>query len=142
MRGKKIELDEKSHYGGIIKNGRFSYPYILLVKFIITIESTSFWESNYKDYQYDLFIKIRGFKEDILTPIGYRKISKILNDEGVLTPEGHPFSPSHVFGIYKKGLVRLERVHRPDVILVTPPVVEVFKTIDGLFDKFNQKELL
>ena len=128
--------------GGIIKIGRFSYPYLLLVKFNITIESTSFWESNYMDSQFDLFEKIRGYKEDILTPIGYRKISKILNDEGVLTPEGQPFSPSHVFGIYKKGLVRLERVHRPDVILVTPPVVEVFKTIYELFNKFNQKELL
>jgi hypothetical protein len=142
VRGKKIELDEKHHYGGIIKVGRFSYPYILLVKFNITVESTSFWESNYKDSQVDLFEKIRGYKEDILTPIGYRKISKIFNDEGVLTPEGHPFSPSHVFGIYKKGLIRLERIIRPDVILVTPPVVEVFKTIYELFNKFNQKELL
>lgn len=73
--------------------------------------------------------------------MGYRKISKILNEEGVLTPEGHPFSPPHVFGIYKKGLIRLERVVRPDIILVSPPIIEVFKTIEELFNKFNQLTL-
>ena len=97
-------------------------------------------ESNYKDYQVDLFDKIRDYKDNILTPIGYRNISKILNEEGVLTPEGHPFSPPHVFGIYKKGIIRLERVGRPDVILVSQPVVEVFKTIEELFNKYNQPE--
>ena len=139
MRGKKIEPNELFRYCGIIEEGRFSYPYILLVKFVISIESTSFWESNYNETQQDLFNRIRGFKEDILTPIGYRKISKILNDEGVLTPEGHPFSPPHVFGIYKKGKIRLERVNRIDSIIVSPPIVQVFRTINSLFESYNSE---
>jgi hypothetical protein len=86
-----------------------------------------------------LFEKIRGYKENILTPIGYRKISKILNDEGVLTPEGHPFSPPHVFGIYKKGKVRMERVNRKDIVIVSQPIVEVFKTIESMFESYNRE---
>lgn len=139
MRGKKNGLCGTFYHGGIKETGHFSYPYILLVKFNITIESTSFWESNYKDSQVDLFEKIRGYKENILTPIGYRKISKILNDEGVLTPEGHPFSPPHVFGIYKKGKVRMERVNRKDIVIVSQPIVEVFKTIESMFESYNRE---
>lgn len=86
-----------------------------------------------------MFEKIRGYKENILTPIGYRKISKILNDEGVLTPEGHPFSPPHVFGIYKKGKVRMERVNRKDIVIVSQPIVEVFKTIESMFESYNRE---
>ena len=85
-----------------------------------------------------MFEKIRGYKENILTPIGYRKISKILNDEGVLTPEGHPFSPPHVFGIYKKGKVRMERVNRKDIVIVSQPIVEVFKTVESMFESYNR----
>jgi hypothetical protein len=85
-----------------------------------------------------LFNKISSLKDNILTPIGYRKISKILNDEGILTPEGHPFSPPHVFGIYKKGNIRLERINRKDIVIVTEPIVEVFKSIESLFEKYNR----
>jgi hypothetical protein len=62
-----------------------------------------------------------------------------LNDEGVLTPEGHPFSPPHVFGIYKKGKVRMERVNRKDIIIVSQPIVEVFKTIESMFESYNRE---
>jgi len=48
-------------------------------------------------------------KEKNLTPVGYRKISKIFNDEGLLTPRKTPFTPSKVFWIYKKGKIREER---------------------------------
>jgi hypothetical protein len=58
MRGKKNDLSGIICHGGIKETSHFSYPYILLVKFNITIESTSFWESNYKDSQVDLFEKI------------------------------------------------------------------------------------
>jgi hypothetical protein len=39
-------------------------------------------------------------------------------------------------------MIRLERVVRPDVILVSPPSIEVFYTIEELFNKFNQFESL
>jgi hypothetical protein len=127
------------YHSGIKEKVQFSYPYILLVKFSILIETTSFWESNYNDSQIDLYTKIKGFKEDILTPIGYRKISKILNEEGILTPNGNLFTPSHVFGIYQKGNIRMERVTRKDVIIVSQPIVEVFNTIESLFETYNRE---
>jgi len=72
-----------------------------------------------------LFDRIRGHKEHFLTPIGYRKISQILNGEGLKTPRGSVFKNNHVHSIYKKGLIREERINREDVVVVTPPIVEV-----------------
>jgi len=86
------------------------------------------WESNYTPYQVQLFDKIRGLKEDILTPVGYGIISKILNEEGYLTTVGKRFTNSHVFSIYQKGLRRLERVNRPDLIEVNSFELEGFKS--------------
>ncbi len=60
---------------------------------------------NIKKY---LFDKIRGYKEHFLTPIGYRKISQILNEKGLKTPRGSVFKNNHVYSIYKKGLIREE----------------------------------
>jgi hypothetical protein len=62
-----------------------------------------------------LFDRIRGYKEDFLTPIGYRKISQILNREGLKTPRGSMFKNNHVHSIYKKGLIREERMNREDI---------------------------
>ena len=83
------------------------------------------WTSSYSDYQQFLFDKIRGLKEDFLTPIGYRKISKILNREGLKTPRGCVFKNNHVHSIYKKGLIREKRMNREDIVEVTNPIVEV-----------------
>ena len=41
------------------------------------------------EYQQYLFNRICKYKEDFLTPIGYRKISQIFNDEGLKTPRGN-----------------------------------------------------
>jgi len=74
-----------------------------------------------------LFKRICGYKEEIVTPIGYRKISKILNEEGLLSPMGRPFTNVIVFGIYKKGNVREERINREDIVEVSQPTIEVFQ---------------
>jgi len=60
----------------------------LLVTFSISIRTTHLWSSSYSEYQEYLFNRIRGLKEHFLTPIGYRKISQILNEEGLKTPRG------------------------------------------------------
>ena len=83
------------------------------------------WTSSYSDYQQFLFDKIKGLKDDFLTPICYRKITKLLNGEGLKTPRGNVFKNNHVHSIYKKGLIREERINREDVVVVTPPIVEV-----------------
>ena len=92
--------------------------------FSISIESTKLWKSNYSEYQQYLFDRIRGYKENHLTPIGYRKISQILNGEGLKTPRGNVFKNNHVHSIYKKGLIREERMNRKDIVEVSQPIIE------------------
>ena len=50
-----------------------------------------------------MFNRICEYKENNVTPIGYRKISKIFNEEGLKTPHGNVFKNNHVHTIYKKG---------------------------------------
>ena len=60
-----------------------------------------------------------SIKRNLLTPIGHRKISQILNGEGLKTPRGSLFKNNHVHSIYKKGLIREERMNREDIVEVT-----------------------
>tara|TARA_B110001450_G_scaffold100307_1_gene95080 strand:+ start:1857 stop:2144 length:288 start_codon:yes stop_codon:yes gene_type:complete len=94
--------------------------------FTISVTTTKLWESNYSEYQQFLFDKIKSFKESILTPLVYRRISKILNDEGLLTPRKTPFTNTKVFSIYQKGLKREERMNRKDIVEVSPVEIEPF----------------
>jgi len=80
--------------------------------------------SNYSEYQEFLYNKIKGLKEDFLTPIGYRKISQILNEEGLKTPRGSEFKNNHVYSIYKKGKIREERVNREDIVEIQEYKIE------------------
>ena len=98
-----------------------------MVKFSLSIITTNLWESNYSEYQQYLFNRICEYKECLLSPIGYRKISQIFNGEGLKTPRGSIFKNNHVHSIYKKGLIREERINREDVVIVTNPIVEVIK---------------
>ena len=72
-----------------------------------------------------MFDRIRGYKKHFLAPIGYRKISQILNGEGLKTPRGSVFKNNHVYSIYKKGKIREERVSRDDIVEVSQPTIEV-----------------
>ena len=83
------------------------------------------WTSSYSDYQQFLFDKIKGLKDDFLTPICYGKISKLLNGEGLKTPRGNVFKNNHVHSIYKKGKIREERMNREDIVEVSNPIIEV-----------------
>lgn len=71
-----------------------------------------------------MFDRIKGYKEDNLTPIGYRKISKIFNDEGLKTPLNTEFTNSKVHSIYKKGKIREERINRKDIVEVGDVYIE------------------
>jgi hypothetical protein len=94
------------------------------VFFLSSITSTKVWESNYSDYQQYLYDRIKGFIENSVTPIGYRRISKIFNDEGLKTPRGTLFSNSKVHSMYKKGLIREERINRKDIVEVSDVCIE------------------
>jgi hypothetical protein len=100
------------------------YPYKWVVKFSLSIITTTLWESNYSDYQQYLFNRICEYKENFLTPIGYRKISKIFNDEGLKTPRNTEFTNSKVHSMYKKGKIREERINRKDIVEVSDLRIE------------------
>jgi hypothetical protein len=95
-----------------------------MLSFSISITTTHLWESNYTKYQQYLFNRICKYKEDVLTPIGYRKISQIFNDEGLKTPRGNVFKNNHVHSIYEKGKKREERINRKDIVEVSVPIIE------------------
>ena len=83
------------------------------------------WYSNYSEYQKYLFNRICRYKDKSVTPIGYRKISQIFNEDGLKTPLGKTFTNSHVHSIYKKGKIREERINREDIVEVSQPIIEV-----------------
>ena len=83
------------HRGVEIWNEIFN-PIGVLITFSISITTTKLWESNYSEYQEYLFNRICEYKEKSLTPIGYRKISQIFNEEGLKTPRGSIFKNNHV----------------------------------------------
>ena len=95
------------------------------MSFLVSITTTKLWKSNYSEYQQYLFNRICKYKECFLTPIGFRKISQIFNEEGLKTPRGSPFKNNHVHSIYKKGKIREERINREDVVIITRPIIEV-----------------
>jgi len=103
-------------------------PRTLLVTFSISITTTKLWDSNYSEYQEYLYNRICEYKDKSVTPIGYRKISQIFNEDGLKTPLGKTFTNSHVHSIYKKGKIRYERVNREDIVEVSQPIIEVIKT--------------
>ena len=63
-------------------------------------------------------IELEDIRNIFLPLFGYRKISQILNGEGLKTPRGSIFNNNHVHSIYKKGLIREERMNRKDIVEV------------------------
>ena len=100
-------------------------PVIIQVTFSISITTTKLWDSNYSEYQEYLYNRICEYKDKSVTPIGYRKISQIFNEEGLKTPRGSVFKNNHVYSIYKKGKIREERINRDDIVEVSQPIIEL-----------------
>ena len=97
------------------------------LKFSVTITSNQLWSRPYSDYQFFLHNKISKLKEQGL---GYRRISNVLNKEGVLTVRGKVFTNSHVHSILKKKNIREEKLNRNSRKEVSEFVMEEV----GLFD--------
>ena len=96
-----------------------------MLSFSISITTTHLLDSNYTEYQQNLFNRICKYKENSVTPIGFRKISKIFNYEGLKTPRNTEFTNSKVHSIYKKGKIREERINREDIVIISPVKIEV-----------------
>ena len=112
-------------YSGVTLRDGICNPCGVVVSFSVSITTTKLWDSNYSEYQKYLYQRICGYKDDFLTPIGYRRISQVFNEEGLLSPMGKPFTNVLVFGIYKKGKIREERITRGDIVEVSKPTIEV-----------------
>jgi len=94
-----------------VKSEILCFVPITIVTIIISITYKNYYPTNYTKYQQYLYDRVKGYKEQTVSVIGYRKISKIFNSEGLKTPMGKTFKPNHVFSIYKKGKVREERLN-------------------------------
>ncbi|NVK19636.1 MAG: hypothetical protein HWE30_13130 [Methylocystaceae bacterium] len=88
----------------------------IFIKFVLKIRSTSFWVSNYSEYQKFLTDKIAEFRDDGRT---FKWIAQWFNDNNHLTPRGKTFSDRHVHGIHKKRQIRDARFLRPPVISIS-----------------------
>ena len=71
--------------------------------FSVSLQSNNLMTTPYSDYQVYLHNKISELKE---SGLGYRRISDLLNKEGIKTCRGKTFSNSSVHSILKKKLIR------------------------------------
>ena len=79
------------------------------LKFSVTVTTNLLWSKPYSDYQFFLHNKISELRKQGL---GYRRISNVLNEEGILTVRGKVFTNSHVYSTLKKKNIREERLNR------------------------------
>jgi hypothetical protein len=87
------------------------------------VTSNQLWHTRYSPYQSFLYNKIKQLKAKGL---GYRKISKKLNEENIKTSRGNAFYPSSVYSILKKKKIRDERLNQ-----------DFEKTISELWFEYN-----
>ena len=96
----------------IDKNDMLLDDYKLNLSFTLLLQSSSL--SNIHHYNYDqkkLYRLIKFLKEE--RGIGYRRISHILYDKGYRTIRSNkPILNNYVYGIYKNGKIREERLSR------------------------------
>tara|TARA_B110000879_G_C10724544_1_gene337896 strand:- start:82 stop:378 length:297 start_codon:yes stop_codon:yes gene_type:complete len=73
------------------------------------VTSNQLWNTHYSDYQTYLYNRITELKQEGL---GYRKIAKLLNAEGVRAARNKEFLPASVHSILKKKKIRETRINR------------------------------
>ena len=79
------------------------------LSFQVRVTSNQLWNTHYSDYQTYLYNRITELKQEGL---GYRKIAKLLNAEGVRTARNKEFLPASVHSILKKKKIRETRINR------------------------------
>ena len=112
-----------SQYGFLTNHSHITHYLV----FTVTVTTNLLWSKPYSDYQFFLHNKISELRKQGL---GYRRISNILNEEGILTVRGKVFTNSHVHSILKKKNIREERLNRKSRKEVSRFVLEEV----GLFD--------
>jgi hypothetical protein len=79
----------------------------------MVLETGSLWHGAYSQESQDLYDRIMALKA---TGLGYRRIAKVLNAEGIKTPRGKAWTSPHVYSIIKKRRLRDERLNAEPTI--------------------------
>lgn len=77
--------------------------------FTVRVTTNQLWNTHYSDYQTYLYNRITELKQEGL---GYRKIAKLLNAEGVRTARNKEFLPASIHSILKKKKLRETRISK------------------------------
>jgi len=124
MVGKKT-LHKPFHHSGVTKQGLYRFSHLTLITVRITIIYRNHYQTKYSSYQQYLFDRIKGYKEQNVSGFGWKQIGDILNSKGYKTPTGKVFKSNHVHSIYKKGMIREERLNS-EIIVEKEMEVEQF----------------
>ena len=111
MLERKSTHQNEEHHRGVTESYGFRYPFITIVNIKISITYRTHHPTNYTPYQEYLYKRVKGYKEHYVSPIGYRKITKLFNSEGLKSPTNKTFYPSLIQSIYKKGKRREKRLN-------------------------------
>ena len=99
-----------------MKSDHFCFTLISVVTITLTITYKNHYPTNYTTYQQYLFDRINGYKDSFVSEKQWKKIGDIFNSEGLKTPLGKTFKSNNVHSIYKKGMIRQERLsYKPKV---------------------------
>jgi hypothetical protein len=74
----------------------------------MVLETPSLWHCAYSQESQDLYDRIMELRAEGL---GYRRVAKVLNAEGLKTPRGKTFTSPHVHSLIKKRRLRDERLN-------------------------------
>jgi hypothetical protein len=85
----------------------------VFLTFELIIETSTLWFGAYSAHSAALHERIMELRGEGL---GYRRIAKQLNAEGLKTPRGKVWTSPHVHGLIKKRKLRDQRLHAPPVI--------------------------
>ena len=97
-------------YSGIDSTNNLTIKYIPYLCFTVTYRTNKLGH-----YQNDKYSKTQKENHDLIQSLrekglGYRKISKLLNDKGIKTSKGNTWTNSKVFSVLKKYKEREERL--------------------------------
>jgi len=101
---------------GVEKQGLYRFTHLTIITVRITIIFRNHYQTKYNSYQQYLFNRIKGYIEHNVSSIGWKQIGDILNSEGYKTPMGKFFKSNHVHSIYKKGMIREERLNSEIIV--------------------------
>lgn len=95
-----------------VENEMLLDDYKLNLSFTLLLQSSSLSKIHHYNYdQKKLYRLIKFLKEE--RGLGYRRISHILYDKGFRTIRSNkPIQNNYVYSIYKKGMIREERLSR------------------------------